>query len=744
MSEAALFDDEEAAGTGAATARTRRVEVLLPVALDRAFTYAVPRGLDLEPGALVKVPLGGRDAFGVVWDGDGEALPAARLKPVAAVIDHPPLPAELRAFVAWVARYTLTPLGLVLRMALRGTGEVGPAPAPRSGVAATGTLPPRMTDARQRVIEAAGPPGRVWSKGELARAAGVSGGVLDGLLAAGALAEVALPAPPPPGAGLDPDHALPRLNGEQAGVARELAAAVGTGGFSVHLVEGVTGAGKTEVYLEAVAEALRRGRQGLVLLPEIALTKAVFDRLTKRFGAPPAEWHSALPPRQRARTWEAVASGEAGVVVGARSALFLPFRALGAIVVDEEHDSGFKQEDMPTYHARDMAVVRARTAEVPAILVSATPSLESRINAEAGRYNRHLLPRRHGGQPLPAIEIVDLLKAPPPRGRFIAPSLQEAMAAALGRGEQVLLFLNRRGYAPLTLCRGCGHRLQCPNCTAWLVEHRLRGILACHHCGHSEPVPAACPQCQAAGTLTPVGPGIERIVDEARLLFPEARLAVLSSDLTTGAERLREELGAIARHRVDLVVGTQLVTKGHHFPDLTLVGVVDADLGLGTGDPRAAERTFQLLDQVTGRAGRGARPGRGLVQTYDAGHPVMRALAAGEREAFYAAEAAARAEAALPPFGRLACIVVSAPDRATAEGHARALARAFPAAEGVRLLGPAEAPLALLRGRHRQRLIVKAPRSADLPGLLRAWLAEAPQPRGSTLVAVDVDPVSFL
>jgi primosomal protein N' (replication factor Y) len=743
--DARLFDAEgDDAGPAAGAGRARQVAVLLPVALDRTFTYAVPRGLDLAPGELVRVPLGGRDAFGVVWDGAGEEVAAARLKPVAARIAHPPLPAELRAFVAWVAAYTLTPLGLVLRMALRGTGEVGLGPAPRGGVTATGALPPRMTAARQRVLEAAGAAGQAWAKGDLARAAGVSAGVVEGLLGEGALVAVALPQPPPPGSGLTPDYARPHLGAVQAAVARARAASVAAGCFSTHLLEGVTGAGKTEVYLEAAAEALRRGRQVLVLLPEIALTKAIFERLAARFGAPPAEWHSAVSPRQRARTWEAVASGEAQVVVGARSALFLPFRALGAIIVDEEHDGGFKQEDMPTYHARDMAVVRARSAGVPAILVSATPSLESRVNAEAGRYHRHFLAQRHGGRPLPAIEIVDLLADPPPRGHFIAPALADAVGAALGRGEQALLFLNRRGFAPLTLCRACGHRLQCPNCTAWLVEHRFRGILACHHCGHSEPVPPACPRCGAAGTLTPVGPGVERVVDEARALFPAARLVALSSDLTTGADRLRAELHGIAEHRVDLVVGTQLVTKGHHFPALTLVGVVDADLGLGTGDPRAAERTFQLLEQVTGRAGRGARPGRGLIQTYDAQHPVMRALAAGQREAFYAAETAARAEAALPPFGRLASLVVAAPTRAEAEAHARVLARAFPEADGVRLLGPAEAPLAVLRGRHRQRLIVKAPRGCDLSGLLRAWLAAAAPPRGAVSVAVDVDPISFL
>ncbi|HET8631945.1 MAG TPA: primosomal protein N', partial [Thermomicrobiales bacterium] len=570
-----------------------------------------------------------------------------------------------------------------------------------------------------------------------------SPGVIDGLVSEGALALTEL-IEPPPGAGLDPDHAAPLLTAAQAAAARALEQAVAERTFSVHLVEGVTGAGKTEVYLEAIAAALREGRQALVLLPEIALTRALLDRLAARFGAPPAEWHSGLTPRRRGRTWEAVAAGEARVVVGARSALFLPFRALGVIVVDEEHDAGFKQDDAPTYHARDMAVVRGRIAEVPVVLVSATPSLESRVNAETGRYRRHLLPERYGGRALPAIALVDLKREPPPHGRFVAPPLEEAVRETLGRGEQALLFLNRRGYAPLTLCRTCGHRLQCPNCTAWLVEHRFRGELACHHCGHAEAVPAACPHCGGTGTLAPVGPGVERIVDEAKALFPDARLAVLSSDLTVGAERLRVELKAIAEHRVDLVVGTQLVTKGHNFPDLTLVGVVDADLGLGTADPRAAERTFQLIEQVTGRAGRGARPGRGLIQTFDPDHPVMAALAAHDREAFYAAETAARADAGLPPFGRLASVVVTHPQRGDAEAHARALARAFPEADGARLLGPAEAPLAVLRGRHRMRLIVKARRGLDLPGHLRRWLAAAPPARGATAVLVDVDPVSFL
>lgn len=720
----------------------RRVEVLLPVALDRAFTYLVPDGMEIGAGDLVRVPLGGRQADGVVWGEADDSLPAARLKPVLARHDLPPLPAEIRRFVDWVCAYTLSPHGMVLRMALRGARDMGPEPV-RRVLVATGRLPERATSARERVLAVAGD-GMARAKADLVAEAGVSAGVIDGLVKEGALEIRQLP-PEPVGRGLDPDHDHPVLSADQAAVARALVDAVSARAFSTHLLDGVTGAGKTETYLEAAAQALRLGRQVLVLLPEIALTRALIDRVAKRFGAAPAEWHSTVPPRRRGRVWAGVSTGETQIVIGARSALFLPFRDLGLIVVDEEHDAGFKQEEMPVYHGRDMAVVRGQMAGAPVVLVSATPSIETRVNAETGRYVRHVLPERFGGRPLPAIELVDLVADPPERGRWISPRLETAARETLGRGEQVLFFLNRRGYAPLTVCRACGHRLQCPNCTAWLVEHRFRGELMCHHCGHHEPVPHACPSCEAVGKLAPVGPGVERIREEAKALFPEARLAVLSSDIVVGAERIREEIDAVARHDVDLIIGTQLVTKGHNFPDLTLVGVVDADLGLGTADPRAAERTFQLLEQVTGRAGRGERPGRGLVQTHDPRHPVLKALAAHDREAFYAAEIEGRAAAQLPPFGRMASIVVTAATKNDAETHARAMARRFPEGEDdVRLLGPAEAPIAMIRGRHRIRLIVRAPRTLDLSGFLRRWIAQAPAPTGNVMVQIDIDPVSFL
>jgi primosomal protein N' (replication factor Y) len=523
-----------------------------------------------------------------------------------------------------------------------------------------------------------------------------------------------------------------------------LAAAVTQGGFSVTLLDGVTGSGKTQVYLEAASAALRRGRQALVLIPEIALTSQFLDRFADRFGVRPAEWHSQLSPRLRERTWRAVATAEVSVVAGARSALFLPYADLGLIVVDEEHDGAYKQEDGVRYHARDMAVVRAREAAVPIVLVSATPSLETEVNARRGRYARLHLPERFGGAHLPGIEPIDLRTEGPPRGRFIAPRLAEAVKTAVERGGQALLFLNRRGYAPLTLCRQCGHRMACPNCDAWLVDHRFRRRLVCHHCGFSLPPPAQCPQCQAPDSLVAVGPGVERLAQEASELFAGSRILVLSSDLVESVERLRAELDDMAAGRFDIVIGTQLVAKGHHFPKLNLVGVVDADLGLANGDPRAAERTFQLLHQVVGRAGREEGPGIGYLQTHQPEHPVLRALVAGDREAFYASEIALREKTQYPPFGRLASLLVSAGERAVAEGYARRLAAAAPHAAEVRVLGPAEAPLAVIRGRHRFRILVKASRGFDLSAWLRRWMAAAPKRKGNLKLEIDVDPQSFL
>jgi primosomal protein N' (replication factor Y) len=759
---------------------SRVADVLMPLALDTAYSYAVPSHLDLREGDVVCVPLGTRETTGVVWSLREGA--ASNLKSVAGKIDAPPMSDALRRLVDWMAWYTLAPKGAVLALALK-LPEEGRAEVARVGVRLAGQGPKRMTPARGRVMAAA-QGGLVHLKSELARAASVSAGVIDGLVDEGTLETVALP-PEPVAEAPDPDHARAALSAPQRAAAEVLRAAVasmanplpegerssarsapGEGvapspdkahpphptlsplgrGFNtpVILLEGVTGSGKTEVYFEAVAEAVRHGRQALILMPEIALTGQFLDRFARRFGVKPAAWHSGVSGRRRERLFAGIAEGGVKVVAGARSALFLPYANLGIIVVDEEHEAAYKQEDGVHYHARDMAVVRGRLEKCPVVLASATPSIETRVNAERRRYAKLDLPERFGGKQLPNIRAVDLKREAMQPGRWLSPTLTFAMEDAIARGEQTLLFLNRRGYAPLTLCRACAHRYECRNCSAWLVEHRFRRALVCHHCGHVERRPEACVACGSLESLVSCGPGVERIAEEVATLFPDKRSIVLSSDFPGGTERLRQELSAIAAGEFDIVIGTQLVAKGHNFPNMTLVGVLDADIGLTSGDPRASERTFQLLQQVAGRAGRGIGTGRALVQTYQPEHPVIAALVSGEAERFYREETAARQAAGLPPFGRLAALVVSAAERDKAEEHARSLARVADVPDSVMVLGPAEAPLALIRGRYRYRLLVKTTREVDLQAYLRAWLGRAPKARGSVRVEIDVDPQSFL
>jgi primosomal protein N' (replication factor Y) (superfamily II helicase) len=720
--------------------RPRTVPVLVPMPAERPYSYSVPPAMTVVPGSIVRVPLGPREVAGIVWDGVTDEVDPVKLRPISEAFDCPPIDAETRRFVDWIASYTLSAPGMVARMLLRAPAAFDPEPCVE-GLMLTAARPDRMTAARARVLELVAD-GLAWTRSGLAHAAGVSLSVIDGLSAQGVF-EPALIPPRSVVAAPDTSFARPQLTPDQETAACSLRKAIG-GGFSVTLLDGVTGSGKTEVYFEAVAAALDQGRQVLILLPEIALTQAFLDRFHDRFGARPAEWHSDVPPRMRERVWRQVAEGRVRVVAGARSALFLPFRELGLIVVDEEHDPAYKQEDRVFYHARDMAVVRGRFGRFPVVLASATPSVESRVNAERGRYHRVALPNRFADAALPKLTAIDMRRHPPARGGFLSPLLLSRVSDNLERGEQSLLFLNRRGYAPLTLCRVCGHRFQCPNCSSWLVEHRFRGQLVCHHCGHSERRPDVCPECGTFDHLAACGPGVERLAEEVVAHFPEARTIVLSSDILGGVRRLRLELEAIAKGEADIVIGTQLVAKGHNFPEMTLVGVVDADLGLANGDPRAAERTFQLLSQVTGRAGRTGKKSVGLLQTYQPDHPVMRAIVSGDAESFYEKEIGERELMHLPPFGRLAGVVVSAQTRAEAEGHARELRRAAQDCRDIHVLGPAEAPLALIAGRHRFRLLVQGERRSDIQSYVRAMLAAGPKPRGSVRVQVDIDPQSFL
>lgn len=727
---------------------TSRVRVLLPLPLPEPYDYKVPGDMALLPGSYVEVPLGPRRLFGIVW---GEGDPATgvderKLRPVLRPIDLPPMPEVGRRFIEWVAAYTMAPVGAVMRMAVSVSAALEDPRALTAYTRAEGDLPDdlRLTPARRRVLEilSDGPP-RLAA--DVAAEAGCGTGVVRGLAEAGALATVpmlALPRFPRP----DPDANPKALSPAQQMAADDLSAKATAGGYSVTLLDGVTGSGKTEVYFEAVAAALRAGKQALVLLPEIALSAQWLDRFAARFGVRPAEWHSDMAPPLRRHTWRAVAKGEARVVVGARSALFLPYPDLGLIIVDEEHEAAFKQEDGVIYHARDMAVARAHLARIPIILASATPSLETLVNAETGRYARIDLPSRHGGATMPDVTLIDLRRkdqAPPAR-QWLSPVLREALAQTMLAGEQGMLFLNRRGYAPLTLCRGCGHRLQCPHCTAWLVEHRLSRRLQCHHCGYQAKSPESCPKCGEEGSFVACGPGVERVAEEVATLFPDARVAMMTSDTLAGPRAMQNVIEQVKDGAIDLLIGTQVMAKGHHFPLLTLVGVVDGDLGLSGGDLRAAERTFQLLHQVAGRAGREQRPGRVMLQTHMPEHPVMQALAAHDRDSFLSVETEQRRQLEMPPFGRLAALIVSGEDEAEVDATAAALGRTAPRErEELTILGPAPAPLAVLRGRHRRRLLLKGPKNVPLQPVLHDWLLRVQVP-ASVRVQVDIDPYSFL
>ncbi len=705
--------------------------------------YRAPKG-GCVTGAHVEVPLGPRLVPGVVW-GPGEGgYDLAKVRPVHRVLDAPPMAGAMRTFLARAAAYTLTPLPAMLRLATRAPG-LGDPPAMRRVHRLGGIAPPRLTPARTRVLDVLRAHGGMgFGLRELAEAAGAGPSVVKGLVAVGAVVEADSPRDVPYPR-LDPGRPGVALTPAQAAGADRLVAGVSTRAYGTTMLRGVTGSGKTEVYLEAVAATLAAGRQALVLLPEIALTAGFLTRVQARFGAAPAEWHSGVTGAERRRCWRMAAEGGAQLVVGARSALFLPFRDLGLIVVDEEHDTSYKQEDGVLYNARDMAVLRASIDGAQVVLASATPSLETWANVEAGKYARLDLTARFGVAVLPTIRPIDMRAEDLPGGRWISPTLAAAIADRLGKAEQSLLFLNRRGYAPVTLCRACGQQIGCHQCDARMVEHRFLRRLVCHQCGESRPVPAACPQCGAEDRLSAVGPGVERLGEEAAALFPDARIEVLSSDLHGSARALKLRIEAIAAGEADIVIGTQLVTKGHNFPLLTLVGVIDADLGLQGSDLRAAERTFQLMRQVAGRAGRVEVPGLALLQTFQPDHPVIRAILAGDEDGFWAAEAAERRAAGMPPYGRIAGIVLSARDvQAVFDLGAEMARRDAPLrAIGAQVWGPAPAPIARIRGRHRVRLLVKADKAAPLQSALVQWAAQF-RLRGDTRLSIDIDPQSFL
>ena len=713
-----------------------RASVLIPLPLRGTYDYLISG--PFERGRLLRAPLGKRELLAASWGPASGEVPAEKLREAIALEPKQCLSHALCDFIDWVAQYTLSPPGAVLAQALRILSAFDPE-KPRPAFRIGKNIPGRRSAARARVL-ALMADGLPRTNSEIVREAGVSSSVVSALAKSGALGKVLLPEFVP-FAAPDPkfDHVV--LSSDQLSAATHLRAGVKRHEYSAHLLDGVTGSGKTECYFEAVAESLTQNLQALILLPEIALTVQFLDRFAVRFGCRPAEWHSDMSERERRHTYRAVMSGEARIVAGARSALFLPFKDLGLIVVDEEHDHAYKQEEGVIYNARDMAVVRARLENCPIILSSATPSLETYLNAKNNRYEWAKLPSRHGAASMPEVELVDLREHAEP-GKYISKPLLLALEQVIDAGEQALLFLNRRGYAPLTLCEACGHKETCRNCSAWLVEHRYRGRLVCHHCGFETKRPEHCPECEAEGSFIACGPGVERVADEFRDAFPGARLAIASSDTLTSPKETRLVIEAFGRGEIDVMIGTQIVAKGHHFPQLTLVGVIDADLGGAGGDPRSAERSFQLLYQVAGRAGRAEKPGRVFVQTRNPDDPIMQTLKAGSRDDFLDRETQSRSRASTPPFGRLAALILSGRDGDKVRGTGRQLAASAPKVKGVRVWGPAPAFYQMLRGKTRERLLVQAERNIDIQDYLRAWLA--PQKIPSTVrLAIDVDPMSF-
>lgn len=650
-------------------------QILLPLAIDYPFTYSNPEGLGLAVGDFVEVPFRGKPAIGIVWSLNDETAYQGQTKPIQRKLDIPALSDTFREFITWVSHYTLSPLGMILKMAL-------------------------LSDLNKEIKTTK--PLRI----------------------------------------LEPDLTKvgPILRDEQEVAATAIQESIRDNTYNPFLLDGITGSGKTEVYMAAVQEALQHKRQVLVLLPEIALTSQWLRRFESRFGCLPLQWHSTLTLSQRRQTWQAVVNGTASVIVGARSALFLPFKDLGLIIVDEEHDPSFKQEEQVLYHARDMAVVRAHLLKIPIVLASATPSLETMVNVQSGRYHHLQLKDRHGNAVLPTVQVADMRTSPK---TWISPLLEINLAKTLDAGEQAILFLNRRGYAPLTLCKTCGHRLMCPGCTAWLVEHKRHNALRCHYCDFTKPIPASCPECKTEAPFIPCGPGVERIHEKITELFPEARCEVLTSDTASTAKQIKESLDRISNHEVDIIIGTQILAKGHHFPLITLVGVVDADLGLSGGDLRACERTYQLLHQVSGRAGREHRPGKVILQTFNPDHPVIKALSTQSRDQFIEAEVFERERHGMPPYGRLASILISGLKLDQVERIGKQLARSAPQHPDITVLGPVPAPLSLLRGRHRWRLLVKAPKSVALQPLLKEWIGRI-KLSGNARITVDIDPHSFL
>lgn len=721
--------------------------VLLGLVFDDVFDYSYDD--ELKIGQLVLVPFGREEHVGVVYKiGKSANIDDKKIKKIKQIINLPLILPSMLTFIEKVSQYNLAPKGLVLKMVLgQKTNQL-----PKQKIQLLGLNIKnenldgiRITENRKAVFNLLDN-GQELDRETIVEKTKVSDNVINAMIKSGFLykKEVLINEEAP----LQQVSLKKQVElTEEQQLACDVLIKKVNNGFSATLLDGITGSGKTEVYFEAIAETLKLGKQVLVLVPEISLTTQWLKRFEKRFGVTPFIWHSEIGIRDKAKTWKAVCQNNAKVVVGARSSLFLPYSDLGIIVVDESHDHSFKQESIVNYQGRDMAVLRAHLEQIPIILSTATPDLETLVNVEELKYDIVKLRKRYAKATLPEIKIIDIKKDKPQKGvwgvSFIAPLLVDELKKNLEKGEQSMLFLNRRGYAPLLICRDCGHRIQCPHCTAWLAEHRITGELICHHCGFKMHTPKRCPNCASEDGLTACGPGVERIAEEVKNRFPTARVEILSSDITSNYKEISEVIRKTTNKEVDILIGTQILAKGHNFPDLTLVGVIDADLGLMGTDLRSTEQTFQLLSQVAGRAGRGERKGVVYLQTLYPDNLILDAVIKHDREAFIDIEKSSRLMLKMPPYGKLAAIIISSTNNELAETTAYLLGKCAPKTDNIQTFGPAPAPLSLLRGKYRYRLLIKTTKNINIQEVIKKWMSMV-KIKSNVRVDIDINPYSFM
>ncbi|MCM1294099.1 MAG: primosomal protein N' [Muribaculaceae bacterium] len=728
------------------------VKVLIPNVVNSGYDYRLTSAADF--GTFVAVTVMNRPYIGVVWGVGDSGLPENKIKSVARVFDKKLSVTDLQ-WIQKMSSWTLMAPGAVLKLIVNVPDAFCP-PRIEQLYSYVQTDSMRMTASRQAVADAfASNDGAAMSASDIQNIAHVSSSVVRTMIKNSTLT------PTDARAVTDgafeyvyTDTGTVTLNSGQQLAADQIATAIDAGGFRVFLLDGITGSGKTQVYFDSALRAYNQGGAVLLMMPEIALTAQFMTRFEKRFGAPPVVWHSNLTAARRREIWRGVLDGKIRMVVGTRSALFLPWQNLSLIVVDEEHDTSYKQEDMGNYHARDMAVLRAKIAGFPVILASATPSAETLQNVVAGKYTQLRLTSRFGGAQLPTIETIDLRENrpdmyeikdasgnPSQQTGFLSPALCTEIEQNLSHGRQSMLFINRRGFAPITQCKKCGWVATCSDCTAGMTYHRRTGKLMCHICGRMEALPSVCPNC--GGAISMRGAGLEKIEQEVSVRFPIARTALVSSDTITSRQSLERLVHKLENSEIDIVIGTQILAKGHHFPNLTLVGVVDADMGLFGTDFRAAEHTFQQLFQVAGRAGRGQLPGRVLLQTYQPDHPVLTAICAGDRDTFMATDMAGRKMAKMPPFGQLIALIVEGERESVLQKFCADLAAAAPVLNGGRIMGPIAAQVYQIRNWYRMRFLVSGGATANLQPIVKKWIESVRVP-ANIRIKIDVNPQNFM